>query len=55
MTSTNENYKLEITLISTENNEYNDFINKLIDCHDNIFKNSTVKSVTKEWCTMIAD
>ena len=43
---------LEITLISTENNGYNDFINKLIDCHDNIFKTSTVKSVTEEWRTM---
>ena len=46
---------LEITFISTENNGYNGFINKLIDCHDNIFKNSTVKSVTEEWRTVTAD
>ena len=45
---------LEITWISPENNGDNDFINKLIDCNDNLFKSFTFNSITAKW-VMVAE
>ena len=46
---------LETTWISLENNGDNGFINKLVDCSENIFKNSTFISTTEIWSIMAID